>query len=281
MQSTSKITLGRIMSPDIAIRWIIGEDRHEPMRRIGYDLLDMSIAFADLLFPNAKKIITSALILGNNRVEEIASRHSARFYKVSDFQESIPLRLQNRELRHPFYKYMPFRLHPYLNEIVIENDVILWSIPPAIPSWMYSGGMLGLGTDRASNYPEFHNRMGVYTIRVKDEHPNLWLNTGLIGFGPGMKNMILSLEALDQVSEFDDEMGWFTYNYGAYRGSKYMISLETMPIINSNGLSSETLFRHAYGAHFVNHNQGTATFFEQYRSALQERLEKYRWLVGG
>lgn len=74
----------------------------------------------------------------------------------------------------PAWKLYPARLFDNMHELVIDNDVVITSIPPLIEKWLSQGGLL-CSQAYKRNYGQFDNRVP----------KNVLINSGILGFPPG------------------------------------------------------------------------------------------------
>jgi len=72
------------------------------------------------------------------------------------------------------WKLAPLRLHPDYYELSLDNDCILWSMPPAVEQWLAHEDALLLAADVAAMYGKFAPRC-----------PPEPLNSGIRGLPPG------------------------------------------------------------------------------------------------
>jgi hypothetical protein len=159
----------------IGVRWTIGDVSAQ-----GFAALRLSIWGAARLFgPRARYLV------GVNTVEpaEAARRCGAVPAAVEwrrcdgDVPAFLLRRLDEGFAEGVAWKLAPVRLFPDAHELALDNDCILWSMPPAVAAWLGSGERRGclLAADVQACFGQFADLCGA--------EPR---NSGLRGLPPGL-----------------------------------------------------------------------------------------------
>ncbi len=177
---------------NLVIRWTFGETKERPTSLQAFDLLETSIRFANLLFPEAEKILVISHIIYPNSFEKI--KEIAR-NTGTDLLE-VPNTWDNNE-KNSFLKYIPARINPDKYELFLDADVILWKIPETLKQWIKQSDAFLVNSDRNGNY------YGVYQNVFPSD---LKLNAGILGFPPGFQIELPDVEKLPE--KFHSEQGF-------------------------------------------------------------------------
>jgi hypothetical protein len=97
------------------------------------------------------------------------------------------------------WKLIPLRAFPDVHELALDNDVVLWDIPPAIADWLAGRTRFVLAEDVRACFGRFDDLCG--------DHP---INTGVRGLPPGFDleaalRDILALRPSVLTSELDEQ----------------------------------------------------------------------------
>jgi hypothetical protein len=156
----------------LAIRWTIGD-----VSLRGYDALRLSILGLTQLVPDAKFIVAV-----NSVPVEQAKRRLGEVADLVDWVTSdgkTPLwldpYLDDNFAEGVAWKFAPVRLFPDRHELSLDNDVVLWELPPAMNQWIEDGDSCLLAEDVSRAYGQFTG--------VCDDRP---LNSGIRGLPPGL-----------------------------------------------------------------------------------------------
>ena len=286
--------LTRLLEKNITIRWLIGETNDNPMRGVGYEILDMSIKFSKLLFPYAKRIIhISDLPLGLGRIKKISESTETQYAFIRD-NPNTPPSISYVRFGHGFWKYVPLRLNRNGFDLIMENDAMLWRIPSKLMQWVYDGGMLCYGVDTGNtqntssrgdtanigritdDYLQERKKYGLYKNRVEKINDKIFINPGIVGFGFNCNALSYDLKDIGLVTSPDDEAGWLTLNYLSYTGRKHLMATSSISYVDSDKIRPDDLIEKYDGAHFLRHNQGEYRFYQDlYANKINELYDKY------
>lgn len=289
--------LTRANERNLTIRWLIGETSDFPMRGVGYDLLEMSIKFAKLIFPNAQRIIhISDLPLGLGRIKKISSLTDTPYTFVRELP-NVPPSISYVRFGHGFWKYIPLRINRGGFDLIMENDLILWRIPSKLALWLYDGGLLCYGVDTGGTqntssrgdtarigkitdeYLQERRKYGLYQNRIDKINDRVFINPGVVGFGFNCSSLPYDLKDLGMVTSPDDEAGWLTLNYLKYTGRKHLMATSSIAYVDNANFKSHNLVERYDGAHFLKHNSGEYRFYqEKYSRVIAELYEYYHYL---
>lgn len=289
--------LTRMLEKNITIRWLIGETSDFPIRGVGYDLLSMSIKFAKLVFPYAKRVIhISDLPLGLNRIQKISEETETPYSFVRD-NVATPASIAYVRFGHGFWKYVPLRLNRGGFDLIMENDFILWRIPPKLMLWVYDGGMLCYGVDTGGTkntssrgdtaiinkitdeYLQERRKYGLYTNRIDRINNRVFINPGIVGFGFNCSSLPYDLKDIGLVTSPDDEAGWLTLNYLNYTGRKHLMPTSNIAYVDNDRFDPYQMIEKYDGAHFIKHNNGEARYYQDfYAKPINELYEHYHQL---
>lgn len=286
--------LTRVLENNITIRWLIGETNDNPIRSVGYELLNMSIKFASLVFPNAKRVINiSDLTLGLNKIKRISEETQTPYTMIRD-NPNIPPSISYVRFGHGFWKYIPLRLNRGGFDLIMENDVILWRPPSKLAQWIYDGGMLCYGIDTGGTYNtssrgdtakigaitdeyiQDRRKYGLYKNRIDKINNKVFINPGIVGFGFNCSSLPYDLKDIGLVTSPDDEAGWLTLNYLNYSGRKHLMATSSIAYIDNGKFTPNDLVERYDGAHFLKHNSGEYRFYQDiYARKINELYENY------
>lgn len=252
------------------IRWTLGEPVDTPLHAQAFSLLRMSIKFAELLFPDAHKIICHNTLSKSNwiRLNNLSEELDIALFDSTNF---LCQHLQEGTVKNSWWKYAPPRLNSNGFELILDNDVILWQKPPTIDYWQISGGVLSLG-DRQS-IPKTKLYYGAYSSELRVLDPYLDLNAGVLGWPPGFIPPLEQAKGLGHTNDFfNTEQGYSAFLFATYNGNAHLIPYNDVPLICRNLIEPNTLLVNACGAHFCECNFGELTAWE---TLYLQPLERY------
>ncbi len=122
----------------VAVRWTLGDVSHH-----GFEALKLSIWSAHQLFPPdatlAVCVNTIPVETAKQRTGEIPSR--VVWVNANErVPEWLRFHVDGAMAEGVAWKLAPVRLFPDRFEISLDNDVVLWEIPPAMAQWLESVG---------------------------------------------------------------------------------------------------------------------------------------------
>jgi hypothetical protein len=186
-----------IMAWKLAIRWTIGD-----VGRRGFDALALSIESAIKLFgPEAAfavSVNTIGILEAQRRVGSIADRVSWRRADGHTPHWLAPY-LDPNYAEGVAWKFVPVRLFPDHHELSLDNDVILWDIPPSIDTWLSDGDSCLIAEDVSACFGKFERLCGPKPF-----------NSGIRGLLPGYDfeselHALLRLNPVIMSSEVDEQ----------------------------------------------------------------------------
>jgi hypothetical protein len=231
-------------------------------------MLEYSLKFAAVLFPKAERIVCI-----NNLSEDVESIVSkmARNNAVDllDVTCLLPIGLRNSGQKNSWWKYAPPRLAIEKYEIVSDNDVVLWKVPPTLSRSIRENALVAL-TDAAGQY------YGDFQETFVQSNKNLRLNAGLIGMPPRFAADLESVNGSKLTDFFHSEQGFTAVNFARYQGKKNMISLDEVAQLNVMEIDADDLISKFCGGHFCGCSFGHYNFWkEKYFDAVKKRLSKF------
>ncbi|MCL4517984.1 MAG: hypothetical protein M1587_02175, partial [Thaumarchaeota archaeon] len=134
-------------------------------------------------------------------------------------------------------------------EIVMDNDLVLWKMPPTLIEGIESESLIAL-TDGAGQY------YGDYQQTFNEVGSNLRLNAGLLGMPPRYKGNLQGLEGKVMRDFFHSEQGFSALNFLEYKGSKRLIPVNEVTQLNVFDVSPEELISEYCGGHFCGCSYG-------------------------
>lgn len=137
----------------VNLRWTIGDVADE-----GFEALRLSLWGADRIFPSDAQfhVCVNSLPVAEarRRAGEVPRRVQWR-----TVERHVP------EVLRPFlgasmsegtaWKFIPLLLDPEVAELAIDNDLILWALPPAIEAWLDDPGRRLIAADVAPAHGQF------------------------------------------------------------------------------------------------------------------------------
>lgn len=175
------------MNEDFIIRWTFGEAIGRTTSLQALDMLECSIKYASIHFPNAEKYLCYNSISSPRLLRQL---DSLRAFDVTfiDQSEFSPI-FQNVNGKNSFWKYLPTRINKEKYELFLDNDVVIWRLNSAIPEWLKSQGALISEDWNGQFYGELSKEIPVGRN----------LNTGVLGLPPGIE---IHLPDIRQFQEF-------------------------------------------------------------------------------
>jgi hypothetical protein len=181
----------------LAIRWTIGD-----VNPRGFSALRLSVWGAWRLFGGAARY---RIHLNTLRVEQALALTGALPPAVEweEVQAEVPAclidHLDRGMAEGVAWKLLPLRAFPDDHELALDNDVVLWDIPPAIRDWLDGRTQFVLAEDVRASFGRFHDLCG--------DRP---LNTGVRGLPPGFNldsalRAVLALRPILLTRELDEQ----------------------------------------------------------------------------
>jgi hypothetical protein len=158
--------------PKLGIRWTIGD-----VRSRGFVALRLSVAGAYRLFGDEARYVVCVNSIGVERARALTGEVPAAVEWEPAATEAPPwLRasLGPTMADGVAWKLFPLRRFPELLELSLDNDVVFWSIPPAMRAWLDAG-------DRCLLAEDVHPAFGQFSAQCGEQA----LNTGIRGLPPG------------------------------------------------------------------------------------------------
>jgi hypothetical protein len=250
------------MTPQLGIRWTIGD-----VSSAGFEALRLSAYGAMRLFgDNALYRVyvnTISVPEAQRRVGEIPAALEWR-----QVENNVP------EILRPFlsegmaegvaWKLMPLRAFPDRFELSLDNDVILWDIPPALLSWLGSHKLDAslIAADVSAAHGNFAALCG--------PAPR---NSGIRGLGPGLDfeaavARVLQINPARLESELDEQ--GLQIAALSLQGRQHVIDAADVTICSPFHPHTPELGQS--GAHFVGLNARVLPWFYYERPATEVRL---------
>lgn len=226
----------------LAIRWTIGD-----VNPRGFAALRLSVWGAWRLFGAAARY---RIHLNTLRIEQALSRTGVLPPAVEweEVQAQIPTcltgHLDRGMAEGVAWKLVPLRAFPDDHELALDNDVVLWEVPPAITDWLAGRTRFVLAEDVRASFGAFHDLCGARP-----------LNTGIRGLPPGFElegalRDVLVRRPILLASELDEQGLQVAALLGA--GSTGVVTVEDVTICSPFPPHLPHLGR--AGAHFVGLN---------------------------
>lgn len=218
-------------------------------------MLEMSAKFVKHLFPNARLAICHNNLSGNVRrkIQAIGRGDGVELVEVTGM---LPQRLIKADAKNSWWKYALPRLDHDSYEIILDNDVIMWSLPPTISNAVKEKAFVAL-TDAAGRF------YGDFDRRVHYIDPRLRLNAGLIGLPPGFSPDFDLLEGTTLTDFFHSEQGFTAMIFLTHEGPKRLVPLCEIQQLNVSRILPEELISNHSGGHFCGCSYGHYDFWEK------------------
>jgi len=239
----------------LVIRWTFGENRARPLSPQALDMLEMSIKFAKLLFPKARFIVCYNNLKQTtlNALMKIVSETGV---EAKDVTNLLPSYLARTDVKNSWWKYAIPRLDEKAYEILMDNDVVLWRIPPTLERAIKEQALVALTDAAGQYYGDFHDL-------VMNLNPKLKLNAGLLGMPPSFKVDFGLIQRVKLRDFFHSEQGFTALNFLLYNGKKYLIPLEEVVQLNIIKVPPEELIARYCGGHFAGCSYAHFDFWEK------------------
>lgn len=250
---------------DLLVRWTFGETKARKISWQAWEMLECSVKFAKILFPKARLVICAnnlspsvqATLSGISTMNEV---------ELLDTTDCLKENLQNDKVKNSWWKYAPPRLDSSKYEIILDNDVILWKMPPTLLSSIREGALVALSDAAGRYYGDFFNEVDAYD-------QGLCLNAGLIGMPPGFSMDFNALDNIQLTDFFHSEQGFTALNFARYKGGKNLISLKEVAQLNTMDIEPQLLLSEYSGGHFCGCSFAHYSFWEKkYRDPIKQKL---------
>lgn len=254
-----------LLAKNLVIRWTFGETRARKTSAQAWDMLECSLKFARFLFSNADYVVCYNNLTREVRdiVERISRENGAHALDVS---EMLPPNLRINEVKNSWWKYSPTRIAVDKYEIVMDNDVVLWELPPTLLQAIETRSLVALTDATGQYYGDFHEAV----IR---SNPTLRLNAGLVGMPEGYAIDLENLKDKTFTDFFHSEQGFTALNFINYRGNKTLVPTDQVPQLNACSINGEELISEYCGGHFCGCSFGHYDFWEKkYAKFVKENL---------
>jgi hypothetical protein len=161
------------MRKPLAIRWTVGD-----VSSRGFDALALSVQGALAIFGPET---TYAISVNTVPVAHVQQRLGTLATRVVWHQSDgrLPAWLTDHYLDSSYadgvaWKFAPVRLFPDRHELALDNDVVLWDVPPSIAAWLADADATLVAED-------VHPAFGVFAPQC----PSAGRNSGIRGLPPG------------------------------------------------------------------------------------------------
>jgi hypothetical protein len=250
------------MTPQLGIRWTLGD-----VSSAGFEALRLSAYGAVRLFGESAQyrvyVNTISVPEARRRVGQIPAA-----LEWCQVENTIPAILR------PFlsegmaegvaWKLMPLRAFPDRFELSLDNDVILWDIPPALQSWLASYELDAslIAADVSAAHGNFSALCGPVPR-----------NSGIRGLGPGLDfeaavARVLQINPVRLESELDEQ--GLQIAALSLQGLQFVIDVGDVTICSPFHPHTPELGQ--FGAHFVGLNARVLPWFYYDRPATEVRL---------
>lgn len=160
--------------------------------------------------------------------------------ELLDTTDNLSKNLRKNEVKNSWWKYAPPRLDSSKYEIILDNDVVLWKIPPTLAKSISEGALVAL-TDAAGRYD------GDFSSKIDTYDQVLCLNAGLIGMPPDFSMDFNALDNIQLTDFFHSEQGFTALNFAKYKGKKNLISLKEVAQLNIMDFEPQVLLSEYFG----------------------------------
>jgi hypothetical protein len=250
------------MNARIGIRWTIGD-----VNPAGFEALRISLHGAVRLFGNEAdyRVYVNTISVAEARRRTGAVSHAVEWWaaecRIPDVLRSS---LTQGMAEGVAWKLMPLRAFPGHFELSLDNDVILWGIPPAIERWLTSddpaAGLIAADVSLANG--KFASLCG--------PEPR---NSGIRGLGPDLDfeaaiERVLRTNPVSLDSELDEQ--GLQVAALSTDGAPFVVDADDVTICSPFYPHCSELGR--FGAHFVGLNARVLPWFYYDRPAIEVRL---------
>lgn len=251
----------------IGIRWTIGD-----VSEVGFETLRLSIIGVSNVFEENADYAVCVNTISIKAARERTGRLPVlvQWVNAAGF---LPAWLRNfvgsDMAEGVAWKLCPVRLFPQQYELSLDNDVILWSVPAAMKSWLESDAR-----DACLLAEDVHPAAGQFAPDVGAEA----LNSGIRGFAPGMDietRLFDFLRKSGHVLQSElDEQGLQAAVLS--RRTLFKVGIEDVSICSAFPMHRQALGR--CGVHFVGINRKTMPWILNGRPGHHATCENWlRW----
>lgn len=186
------------MATQVALRWTIGDVSEQ-----GFEALRLAVWGAWRVFGDR----ASYAICVNSLPVEVAEWRAGQLPAACtwravtlDLPPMLRAHLDDAMAEGVAWKFAPLRLFPDRHELSLDNDCVLWSMPPAIERWLADDrGACLLAEDVRACFGQFADECG--------DEPR---NAGVRGFPPGFDlagalDAVLRARPVKLASELDEQ----------------------------------------------------------------------------
>ena len=234
-------------------------------------MLEYSILFSKLIFSKFNNSLEYFVCYNNlghqsrKKLLGIFDKHDINSIDVSD---DLHPRLRNPKVKNSWWKYAIPRIDKTSYEILMDNDIILWSIPPTLKKAINSNSLVALEDGVGKFYGDFLESVNILDI-------NLNLNAGLLGCPPGFEIKIIEIVDTLIRDFFFSEQGYTALQYAKYNGSKLLIPHSEIQQLNANRISALDLINCYNGGHFCGCSYDIETFWTKiYSTSVKEKYKE-------
>jgi hypothetical protein len=255
------------MTPQLGIRWTIGD-----VRPAGFEALRLSIHGAMRLFGRsaAYRVYVNTISVSEAHARVGKMPEGLEWSQTDDALPKVLRPYLNDGMADGVaWKLMPLRAFPGRFELSLDNDVILWGIPPALDNWLGSSDLTAslIAADVCAALGKFSDLCG--------PEPR---NSGIRGLGPNIDfeaavERVLRINPVQIESELD-EQGLQVAALSAH-GTPFVIDTTDVTICSPFHPHSPELGE--FGAHFVGLNTHALPWLYYGRPATEVRLA--HWLA--
>ena len=268
-----------VIQQPLTIKWLIGDWPENPLHKQAVQMLEISVRFIRMLLPEATRVIAISNLhnkLMKKQVIQIASKNNCKLLFTLDHADQLPQILRDSERRNTWWKYIPLKANTG-NNIILDNDFIIWKIPPQLQDWQCEGGLLAYGTESRNlekptdvNYIT-HNGTLASQDWVQKYAGTVALSGALNGIGYNVSELPIPLKTIDTWKVFPEDHAWWASNFALYNGNKSIIDWKLqLPVFNTaskyvqSHISPESYMDTFCGGHFAAHNSGECTYYTDY-----------------
>lgn len=252
------------MTAALNIRWTIGDVAPQ-----GFEALRLSLWGAERIFPMdaAFYVCVNTISVNDARRRTGTVPHRVQWRPI---ERHIP------KLLEPFldrgmsegtaWKFIPLLLDAAIKELAIDNDLILWALPPALRQWLDDPDGRLIAADVTAAHGQFAAQCG-------PEPRNSGLRGTPAGFDlQGAMAAVLARNPVTMRSELDEQgLQIAAVSHGA---TPYVVPVEDVAICSPFPPHRPELGRS--GAHFVGLNTRLLPFEFEGKPAREVRLEHWR-----
>ena len=243
---------------ELIIRWNIGESEAYKLNKAAFEMLYYSIGFSKLIFKSLNRPIEYYICYNNLRMKsELKLNKISKKYSIQsiDVSHLLPLRFKNSKLKNSWWKHSISRINRNSFEIIMDNDVILWVIPPTLKIALNQNALVALQDGVGKFYGDFLKS-------VEKVNSSLTLNAGLLGCPPGFEINLNEVPDQKYLDFFFSEQGYTALQYLNYKGTKLLIPSSEIQQLNANRIKADDLISNYYGGHFCGCSNGIETFWD-------------------